>query len=109
MTREAGEPPSLSILFCPVLRYRLQFTQNLGHYQHAMRYTQYRGLAQVTKWVRLKFAAMNLKKLAKWKWKDSISFIKSLVYAETPVLARAKTGVSRQAELELIRTYQLQF
>ena len=77
--------------------------------KHAMRYTQYRGLAQVTKWVRLKFAAMNLKKLAKWKWKDSISFIKSLVYAETPVLARAKTGVSRQAELELIRTYQLQF
>ena len=32
--------------------------------KHAMRYTQYRGLAQVTTWVRLKFAAMNLKKLA---------------------------------------------
>ena len=27
-------------------------------------YTLYRSLAQVTKWVRLKFAAMNLKKLA---------------------------------------------
>lgn len=26
-----------------------------------MRYTHYRGLAQVTKWVRLKFATMNLK------------------------------------------------
>ena len=26
-----------------------------------MRYTQYRGLAQVTNWVKLKFAAMNLK------------------------------------------------
>lgn len=38
--------------------------------KHAMRYTQYRGLAQVTNWVRLKFAAMNLKKLAKWKWKE---------------------------------------
>ena len=37
--------------------------------KHAMRYTQYRGLAQVSKWVRLKFAAMNLKKLALWKWK----------------------------------------
>jgi hypothetical protein len=37
--------------------------------KHAMRYTQYRGLTQVTKWVRLKFAAMNLKKLAKWKWR----------------------------------------
>ena len=33
--------------------------------KHAMRYTQYRGLAQVTNWVKLKFAAMNLKKLAK--------------------------------------------
>jgi len=32
-----------------------------------MRYTQYRGLAQVSNWVRLKFAAMNLKKLAIWK------------------------------------------
>ncbi len=28
--------------------------------KHAMRYTQYRGLAQVTKWVKLKFVAMNL-------------------------------------------------
>ena len=36
--------------------------------KHAMRYTQYRGLAQVTNWVKLKFAAMNLKKLATWKW-----------------------------------------
>ena len=35
--------------------------------KHAMRYTQYRGLAQVSKWVGLKFAAMNLKKLALWK------------------------------------------
>jgi hypothetical protein len=32
--------------------------------KHAMRYTQHRGLLQVTKWVKLKFAAMNLKKLA---------------------------------------------
>ena len=35
-----------------------------------MRYTQYKGLAQVTNWVKLKFAAMNLKKLASWKWKE---------------------------------------
>ena len=33
-----------------------------------MRYTQYRGLKQVTNWVKLKFAAMNLKKLATWRW-----------------------------------------
>ena len=36
--------------------------------RHDMRYTQYRGLAQVTNWVKLKFAAMNLKKLTTWKW-----------------------------------------
>lgn len=36
--------------------------------KHAMRYTQYRGLAQVTNWVKLKFAAMNLKKLAVRCW-----------------------------------------
>ena len=29
----------------------------------------YRGLTQVSNWVRLKFAAMNLKKLARWKTK----------------------------------------
>ena len=37
--------------------------------KHAMRYTRYRGLAQVTNWVKLKFAAMNLKKLAMWNWR----------------------------------------
>ena len=36
--------------------------------KYGMRYTQYRGLTQVTKWVKLKFAAMNLKKMAMWKW-----------------------------------------
>lgn len=41
--------------------------------KHAMRYTQYRGLPQVSNWVRLKFAAMNLKKLAKWKWRELFS------------------------------------
>ena len=30
--------------------------------KHAMRYTPYQGLTQITNWVRLKFAAMNLKK-----------------------------------------------
>ena len=38
--------------------------------KHAMRYTTLRGLTQVRNWVRLKFAAMNLKKLARWKWKE---------------------------------------
>ena len=39
--------------------------------KHGMRCTQYRGLTQVTNWVKLKFAAMNLKKLATLKWNDS--------------------------------------
>ncbi len=36
--------------------------------KHGMRYTPYRGLARVTNWVRLKFAAMNLKKMAMWAY-----------------------------------------
>ena len=39
--------------------------------KHGMRYTQYRGLAQVTKWVKLKFACMNLKKFALHLCKDN--------------------------------------
>lgn len=35
--------------------------------KHAMRYTQYRGLAKVKAEATLRFACMNLKKLAKWK------------------------------------------
>lgn len=48
--------------------------------KHAMRYTPYTGLAQVTNWVRLKFAAMNLKKLAKWKWKRNNTSSKLLAF-----------------------------
>ena len=42
--------------------------------KHAMRYTHHRGLAHVTNWVKLKYAAMNLKKLANWSWKSSAFF-----------------------------------
>ena len=49
--------------------------------KHAMRYTQYRGLAQVTNWVKLKFAAMNLKKLAKWKWKNTRTYLRELTFS----------------------------
>ncbi len=38
--------------------------------QHGMRYTRHTGLAQVTNWVKLKFAAMNLKKIAKRRWTE---------------------------------------
>ena len=34
--------------------------------KHAMRYTHHRGLARVSHWVTLKFAAMNLKKSPLW-------------------------------------------
>ena len=40
--------------------------------KHAMRYTHHRGLTRVSAWVRLKYAAMNLKKLAQWSWTSSI-------------------------------------
>ena len=59
--------------------------------KHAMRYTHHRGLAAVTRWVRLKYAAMNLKKLANWSWKNSffsqIWLIFTPKYANTPVFA----------------------
>ena len=42
---------------------------------HAMRYTHHRGLARVSAWVRLKYAAMNLKKLALWKLSRSDFFV----------------------------------
>lgn len=42
--------------------------------KHAMRYTHHRGLAAVTRWVRLKYAAMNLKKIARWMWEDPFLF-----------------------------------
>ena len=57
--------------------------------KHAMRYTHHRGLAAVTRWVRLKYAAMNLKKLAKWSWNNSFFSTLLLLFnakcARTPV------------------------
>ena len=59
--------------------------------KHAMRYTHHRGLAAVTIWVRLKYAAMNLKKLANWSWENSfVSTLRLLFapeYTRTPVFA----------------------
>ena len=48
--------------------------------KHAMRYTSYTGLAQVSNWVRLKFAAMNLKKFAKWKWNSRKNHLHTFIY-----------------------------
>ena len=59
--------------------------------KHAMRYTHHRGLTRVSTWVRLKYAAMNLKKLAQWSWNSPI-FTPIFVcyhpnYRKTPVFA----------------------
>ena len=54
-------------------------------------YTHHRGLAAVTRWVRLKYAAMNLKKLANWSWNNSVFSQILLIfmpkYTKTPVFA----------------------
>lgn len=59
--------------------------------KHAMRYTHHRGLAAVTRWVRLKLAAMNLKKLANWSGEHSIFQLIFVYYFQscrkTPALA----------------------
>lgn len=44
--------------------------------KHAMRYTPYSGLPAVTAWVKLKFAALNLKKLALHRWRLSPAFFR---------------------------------
>ena len=48
--------------------------------KHGMRYTHHRGLARVSSWVRLKYAAMNLKKLANWSWKQLDSLLQMLFW-----------------------------
>ena len=62
-------------------------------------YYPYTGLAQVTNWVKLKFAAMNLKKNAKWVWRDiypdcfsRIILLVSHFSEQTPVLLDAELG-----------------
>ena len=59
--------------------------------KHAMRYTQHRGLARVSSWVRLKYAAMNLKKMAVWSWNNSVFralfFLFCPFYERTPIFA----------------------
>ena len=51
--------------------------------KHAMRYIPYRGLAAVSAWVKLKFAALNLKKLAIHKWMRLLLFCLFLMFEAT--------------------------
>lgn len=64
--------------------------------KHGMRYTLYRGLAQVSKWVRLKYAAMNLKKLAMWRFKSPLHFLimlfDTVLYEKEPCFYESKRG-----------------
>jgi len=59
--------------------------------KHAMGYTHHRGLAAVTRWVRLKYTAINLKKLANWSWNNAFFLtiwpLFDLQYTQTPVFA----------------------
>ena len=48
--------------------------------KHAMRYTNHRGLSQVTNGVRLKFAAMNLKKYAIHRWKEVLIYLYFVIF-----------------------------
>lgn len=54
--------------------------------KHAMRYTQYRGLAKVKAEATLRFACMNLKKLAKWKRIKGL--LKTYIHGFIQILAR---------------------
>lgn len=58
--------------------------------KHAMRYTPYRGLTAVTNWVKLKFAVLNLKKLAIHKWMRPMLYL--LIDAFEAVLPDCKTA-----------------
>ena len=56
--------PALPTRYCDLYAKRKETIERAfagAKEKHAMRYTQYHGLVQVSKWVRLKFAAMNLK------------------------------------------------
>ncbi len=55
--------------------------------KHAMRYTPYRGLTAVSNWVKLKFAVLNLKKLALWR------FLFPLLLMSQPRIPAAEYGV----------------
>jgi transposase len=53
--------------------------------KHFMRYTYYRGLARLKMQVLLTFAAMNLKKLAKWKKRKGLLFDSLPYFILTPI------------------------
>ncbi len=77
--------------------------------KHGMRYTQYRGLAQVTNWVKLKFAAMNLKKLSRRKSPAFGLYLQNTVYCSRNLLkalpSSQEPGTSTSSKANRNRTF----
>ena len=72
--------------------------------KHAMRYTQYRGLAKVKAEATLRFACMNLKKLAKWKRIKGLlrSFTPDFIQILTQVIQKSVASLSLQPILSTV-------
>ena len=72
-----------------------------------MRYTPYRGLPAVTAWVKLKFTALNLKKLAIHKWMSLL--VSSIFHMIEATLLHGKvaslTGCNLQLSCKLIASW----
>lgn len=72
--------------------------------KHAMRYTQYRGLAKVNAEATLRFACMNLKKLAKWKRIKGLlrSFIRGCIQILAQVIQKSVATLDLQPILSTV-------
>ena len=62
--------------------------------KYAMRFSPYRGLTQVTNWVRLKFAVMNLKKYAIHKWKNEFFSSLNIIFLRRSPRLLLQSGTS---------------
>ena len=72
--------------------------------KHAMRYTQYRGLAKVNAEATLRFACMNLKKLAKWKRIKGLlrSFVRGFIQILAQVIQKSVATLDLQPILSTV-------
>ena len=72
--------------------------------KHSMRYTQYRGLAKIKTEATLRFACMNLKKLAKWKRIKGLlrSFIRGFIQILAQVIQKSVATLDLQPILSTV-------
>ena len=72
--------------------------------KHSMRYTQYRGLAKVKAEATLRFACMNLKKLAKWKRTKGLlrSFVRGFIQILAQVIQKSVATLDLQPILSTV-------